>query len=317
MTLSEYIEYLDQRRELIWPEPPGPVPMKAKSYLKPMQGIRAVVWSLYGTLLRIDSGRLHHLHPQKLRLEIAIEKTIHEFQLWQSMDRKPGKPWESLLPIYQKHVEEALLRGTKRKGDFPAVDSAGVWLKIIERLQKNEYKFDQKKYGDAAGLAEKMAYFFHANMQGVSAADGVVPLLRRLMQAGLRQGLIDDGQSFSIPQMLRAFQQQDRLATLADVISLDCIVLSHQIHLRKPSLSLFEKGVEQLAAHRILPKQVLYITHRLTDDLAAARSVGFRTALVVADATCTQVDSAEVNLPENRPDRLLTDLNQVAHILEV
>ncbi|MEZ6056363.1 MAG: HAD family hydrolase [Planctomycetaceae bacterium] len=317
MKLSEYIESLDQRRELIWPEPPAPKPIKAKPYLKPISGIRAVVWSLYGTLLRIDTGRLHHLHPQKLRLQIALEKTIQEFNLWQSMDRKPGQPWESLLPTYQKLVEDAQLRGTKRKGDVPEVDSAAVWLKIIERLEKNEYQFDRGKYGDSAGLAEKMAYFFHASMQGVAAVEGAVSLLRRLMQSGIRQGLIDDGQSFSIPQMLRAFQQQDRLDSPGDVISLDCVVLSHQIHLRKPSPSLFEKGVELLARHQIEPPQVLYVTHRLTDDLAVARSLGFRTALVVADAQCTQVESADVNQPENRPDRLITELNQVAHILGV
>ena len=54
-TLQEYIEGLENRN-LVWPQPPPIEPVKATPYIKPLSGIRAVTWSVYGTLLRIAEG---------------------------------------------------------------------------------------------------------------------------------------------------------------------------------------------------------------------------------------------------------------------
>ena len=54
-TLIEYAEWLDDRK-LIWPAPPKRVPITAKPSIGPLAGIRAVAFSVYGTLLRISDG---------------------------------------------------------------------------------------------------------------------------------------------------------------------------------------------------------------------------------------------------------------------
>ena len=92
-TLSEYAEWLDERK-LVWPAAPKRVPITAKPSIGPLAGIRAVAFSVYGTLLRITDGQLLLQHPQAVRMEIALDKTIKEFNMWNSMTRKPGKPWE-------------------------------------------------------------------------------------------------------------------------------------------------------------------------------------------------------------------------------
>ncbi|HMF12953.1 MAG TPA: HAD family hydrolase, partial [Gemmataceae bacterium] len=73
-SLQEYADWLDERH-LLWPAAPAPVPPKATPYHKPVADIRAVTWSVYGTLLTISDGRLLHLHPDPLCMEVALDKT--------------------------------------------------------------------------------------------------------------------------------------------------------------------------------------------------------------------------------------------------
>ncbi len=314
MDLSEYLDWLDERQGLRWPQPLPPSPLKATPFLKPLPEVRGVLWSVYGTLLTIDTGKLQHRHPQELRMQIALQKTIEEFKMWHSMSRKPGQPWEYLLQQYVDVLDQQRMASRKR-GDVPEIDSAAVWAKLIERLQKNEFQYDVQHYGDRESLSEKVAYFFHANLQGVRAAEGAAATLRQLTASGVRQGLLDDGQVFTVPQLLRALRAQEPVPMLSDVLRPDWICLSHQHGVRKPSQTLFEAAVEMTRRTGLAPGEVLYVTGRLNDDLAAAKPMGFRTALLVGDKQCGQVALADVRHPDRKPDRLITSVEQVREIV--
>ena len=67
--------------------------------------VRAVLWTVYGTLLSIPPhGELLFQHPQDFVQEMALEKTISEFKMWGSMSRKPGQPADYMREIYRKAV---------------------------------------------------------------------------------------------------------------------------------------------------------------------------------------------------------------------
>ncbi|MCA9080870.1 MAG: HAD family hydrolase, partial [Planctomycetaceae bacterium] len=316
-TLTQYLDWLDERQDLLWPAPPAFRPLKATPTLKPLHGIRLVTFNPYGTLLHIDQGRLVHLHPQKVRTQIALEKTINEFNMWNSMSRKPGQPWEYMLQQYTKLLEERQMAGTGRKGDYPEIDSTAIWHKVVERLRKNEYQYDEDRLGDPAELAEKVAYFFHASMQGVAASTNAVATLLHLQEQGIRCGLLGDGQSFTVPQIMRAFRQQRSLASPGLVLSNDSLILSTQVGLRQPSPGLYEHARDVVRTLGIQPGQVLHVSHRHEDDLVLAKAAGFRCALYAADEATCLVEKAKIRDPELRPDRLITDLKQLRDILQV
>ena len=102
-SLSEFAEWLDGQ-DHSWPVPPPVQPVKATPFTKPLDGIAAVTWSVYGTLLRISDGCLHLDHPVQLRMQVAMEKTIKTFNMWQSMSRKAGAPWEYLYDLSLIHI---------------------------------------------------------------------------------------------------------------------------------------------------------------------------------------------------------------------
>ena len=168
-TLFEYAEWLEERN-LLWPAAPKAAPAPATPFLRPLPGIRAVTWSIYGTLLTISDGELLHMHPQSIRMQVALDKTIHEFNMWNSMTRKPGAPWEYMLQKYKNAVEEQSMAASDQKGEIPEINSALVWRKLLGMLEKKEYQYDEAFYGDLDELSEKVAYFFHLCLQGAAAA---------------------------------------------------------------------------------------------------------------------------------------------------
>jgi FMN phosphatase YigB (HAD superfamily) len=94
-----------------------------------------------------------------------------------------------------------------------------------------------------------------------------------------------------------------------------CLTLSFQEGVRKPSATLYQRSLQAFRELGIEPGQILHVGSRLADDLAVAKRFGFRTALYAGDKGSLQATAAEVRDPELRPDRLLTDLEQIREIL--
>ena len=315
-TLSEYADWLSQRDDLIWPVAPPRVEAKALPSIKPLPGIRAVTWNVYGTLLRITDGDLLFLPQQELRMQVALEKTLKEFNMWQSMSRKPGAPWEYMLSQYKDVFEEMQLTVPAKKGDAGQVSSTKLWRKLISRLEQKEYQYDEDFYGDADDYAEKVAFFFHSCLQGVAAMEKGAAVVKAVADAGLAQGLLADGQSFSLVQLLRAFQATTKLPPLSRLFTPGCVVLSHDLGVRKPSRTLFATAAEAFGQIGLTPSEVLYVSNRLRDDLTVAKQVGFRTALFAGDKNTVQAAADDLMQRELRPDRLLTELTQIRNLLE-
>lgn len=315
-TLWEYANWLAERDDLIWPAAPNRVVPKAEPSVKPLPGIKAVTWNVYGTLLRISDGELLQLIPQQLRMQVALEKTIHEFNMWQSMSRKPGAPWEYMLAQYKDVLEEMRLTTPARKGDVGQVDSARLWRKLISRLEQKDYQYDGDFYGDADEYAEKVAYFFQACLQGVAAMEKASAVLTAIADAGFAQGLLSDGQAFTLVQLLRALQSQSKLSSNGRLFTPGCVVLSYDVGVCKPSRTLFEAAADAFRRISLEPREVLYVSNVLKDDLVIAKQFGFRTALFAGDKNSLKASAEELVNRDLRPDRLLTELTQIRNLLE-
>lgn len=315
-SLMEYAEWLAQRDDLIWPSAPVRIPRKAIPSIKPLPGIKAVTWNVYGTLLRITDGELVLLPAQQIRMQVALEKTIHEFNMWQSMTRKSGAPWEHLFAQYKDVLQEMQLTAPAKKGDIAQVNSGRLWRKLISRLEQKDYQYDADFYGDADEYAEKVSYFFHSCLQGVAEMDNAAVVVRGVAEAGIAQGLLSDGQAFTLTQLLRAFQASTKLPSLGRLFAAGCVVLSHDVGVKKPSRTLFNAAADAFTQHGIGPSEVLYISSRMPDDLTVAKQAGFRTALFAGDKNSLRASTEELLNTDLRPDRLLTELTQIRNLLE-
>jgi FMN phosphatase YigB (HAD superfamily) len=280
-----------------------------------MPGIRAVSFSIYGTLMSVPGGEPYFVHPEKFLMETALEKTIQEFKMWQSMSRKPGKPSEYMGRIYAQILDEVrIARGTAGER-HPEVRADEIWERIVKRLVKNEYQYDQAFYGTERQLGEKISYFFHTALQGYAAAPRALEGLRALKAKGLVLGLLADAQCFTPVHLLRALARQGKLARVTEVFAEELIVLSFEVGARKPSERLYRALIAKLAERDIAPKQVLHVGSNLPNDLGPARRLGFHTALYAGDKASVVASNEQLNEPATRPDVLITEIGQLAEIV--
>lgn len=314
LSLADYAESLDAR-DLIWPQVPPPVPVKAKPAIDPIPGVKAVLWDLYGTLLRTADGEFTLFPEPEVRLQVALEKTIHEFNMWNSMYRKPGPPWQSMIQQYKDYAERISMIGTTHKGDFTEVNLVDIWRAIVDRLFDKEYEYDRDLLGNEDALSEKIAWFFHGNLQATEARDGAASALSQLADLGIRQGLLADAQPFSMLQLERSLKQQGLEYPLPRVISPEYSMLSTRLGIRKPSKSLFDQIIGKLHGHGIEVHEILHVSCRLDPDLKAAKASGMKTALLAAEKTGLKASGKMLKSEETRPDRLMTDITQISDVV--
>ncbi len=291
--------------------------VRATPSVRPLDGVRIVLWDVYGTLLRTTGGAFRLIPDPQTPLEIALEKTIHEFNMWNSMYRKPGPPWQSMISQYFDYHKRLSMIATRRSGDLIDVDLVDIWEAIIRRLFDKDYSYDEDFYGNRRQFCEKVAYFFHSNLQGVEARAGAVQAMQDLHAIDVQQGLLSDGQAFTLHQLLRALSLQGTLPPLAEMLHPDAVLFSYELGIRKPSRSLFELITERLRGAGYQPQEILHISCRLKKDLIPAREMGMKTALLAAEKSGLEVSATLLKNPETRPDRLLTDLNQVARLFGI
>lgn len=315
LTLLEYAERLDNRN-VLRPEVPPAVLPKATPTTKPLPGIRAVTFDVYGTLLRITGGQLSLDGPDRLSVQIAFEKTVEEFNIWNFLFRKPGPPWQQVYEQYKRLLDDARMTSPVRKGELPEVDAArDLWRPLIAQWDRKEFAYDENSLGDRDSLAEKIAYFFHSRLQGIEAAPHAASTVATLAGAGLRVALLSDGQVFTLVQLQRALAVQHPAAM--DALDLSCSVLSCREGVRKPSPSLYERCLDRLREQGVEPSAVLHVGSRLKDDLGVARRLGMRTALYAGDSESLQATREEIRNPLLTPDRLVTDLTQLREVVGI
>jgi hypothetical protein len=313
LTLEQYATWLDGR-DLPWPAPPRPEPVKARPHLASLPGIRAVSWNVYGTLLAIPFGELVFEHPQPFVMTMALEKTIAEFKMWASMSRKPGAPSEYMLHLYKTQLDEQRLAPSPGE-KHPEIASDRLWEGLIKKLFQKDYKFDAGFYGSLNEFSRKVAYFFHASLQGTSCYPGATAALRAVADAGLLQSLCADGQSFTAVQLQRGLDAGDGGLRLETVIPPELQVFSYEAKGKKPSERLFRHSLERLEKQGIGPAEVLHVGSRIDKDIAPAKKLGLKTALFAGDRNSLAATAEQLKDPATRPDVLITELAQIAEVI--
>jgi FMN phosphatase YigB (HAD superfamily) len=314
LTLEQYADNYLPTRNHVWPIPPTPVPKKkANPHLEKLP-IKCILWTAYGTLLNILQGELLFEHPQGFVTENALDKTIKEFNMWNSMSRKPGAPAEYMKEMYNKSYTTFKLVGTAGE-KHPEVVAEKIWDDIVKKLLQKDYKFDVGIYGALNEYVKKIAYFYHASIQGCGAYPGAADTVRLFADRGVVNGLLADGQCFTPAQLHKAFRVDDPDFDVNVFFPANLRILSAEKHAKKPSDTLFKAAVAAIQARKLTPDQVLHVGSSLARDIAPAKRHGFRTALFVGDKNSLAATAEELKEPAFRPDILVTELPQLLDVL--
>jgi hypothetical protein len=312
LTLEQYaLDYLPGRG-LPWPAAPKIDAPKARPHLSALN-VRVIFWNLYGTLLAVPHGELRYEHDQEFVTDAVLDKVLKEFNFWNSMARKPGPPASHLKEMVNKAL--TLLRMTGSGGEkHPEILAERVWEEVLKKL-KSDYKYDMSLFGPPAEYAKRIAYFYHASIQGFGAYDGAADALKLVMDRGGFNGLLADAQCFTTVQLFKACREQDPSFELNAVFPLGLRVLSFEKKARKPSETLFRAAIEALAARGLKPADAAVVGSNIARDLQPAKKLGFRTVLFAGDKGSLAATPEQLKDAGTKPDGMMTALPQIVDCL--
>jgi FMN phosphatase YigB (HAD superfamily) len=221
----------------------------------------------------------------------------------------PGAPGAYMKELFKKAYDLVRLTGGGE------VRAELIWDDIVKKLATKEYTYDAAQYGPPPEYVKKIAYFYHASIQGCGAYPGAAEALQVVSDAGKKQGLLADGQCFTPAQLLKGLREQDPHFDLALHLPSDLRTLSTDHKVKKPDDDLFRAALAAVRAKGIAAAEVLHVGSSLTRDIAPAKKLGMKTALFAGDKASLQGDKDQLRDPHFRPDVLLTELPQIADVI--
>jgi histidinol phosphatase-like enzyme len=315
LTLEQYGAWLDGRG-LPWPAPPPIDTPRAKPHLERMPKVRAVLWTVYGTLLSIPPhGELLFQHPQDFVQEMALEKTIAEFKMWGSMTRKPGQPHNYMNKVFQDLLDLQRLAPGVPGEHHPEILADRIWDGVVKRLMQKDYHFDTGFYGALNLFAQKIAFFYHSSLQATTCYHNADVALVDVSSGGMIQGLLADAQCFTCTQLQRGLNALGCMSSLDMLLPVQYRFLSYDVHGRKPSKRLLSRAIEKLAERGIQPSEILHVGSNIERDIAPAKKMGMKTALFAGDKASLVATPEHCKNPATKPDLMLTDLAQIGEVV--
>lgn len=278
--------------------PLEPQPTDAQPVLPALDGVRAVVFDVYGTLLISGSGDI------SLTSGASHGEAAH--QALAACGLKPPADGEAVV----RELRAAIARShAASASEYPEVEIRDIWRETLAMLLPT---IDTSMVD-----IERLSIEYECRVNPIWPMPGLAELLAALRGAGLALGIVSNAQFFTPPALAvlaggHADAQWDELGIPADLC-----VWSFAHREAKPGRFLYERAAERLAERGIQPAQTLYVGNDMRNDVAPAAAVGFRTALFAGDARSLRLREGDPLVGDCRPDAVVTDLRQILPILSL
>ena len=276
--------------------PLEPLPTDQAPDLRPVTGVRALLFDVYGTLLISGSGDVGTAHEvtrgDVMRAALEAAGLLPPAQ--------PLNPPPGLLEdIIGRHHERARREGI----EYPEVDILEVWADALGMLGLGPASMDSLR---------RLAVEYECATNPVWPMPGMSQLLDSLVDRDLPLGIVSNAQ-FYTPLTLEALTGR-RLEDLGFDPGL--CAWSWRLREAKPSPSLFRGVLRRLAKrYGIAPHQVLYVGNDMLKDIVPAHALGLGTVLFAGDRRSLRLREGDPRVAGVAPDRVITHLNQLPGLL--
>ncbi|MEM6799159.1 MAG: HAD family hydrolase [Planctomycetota bacterium] len=284
--LAEIIRRLSQ--------PLTPEPTEIEPRLPRLDGIRVIVFDVYGTLLISGSGDIS-LTSGASRGDAAIAT-------WQSVLGEPPASASGDNLVDRLHT---VIRANHAASphEFPEVEIRRIWQEVASELGA---VLDESQ-------AARLSVEYECRVNPVWPMPGMAPTLAAIREAGLALGIVSNAQFFTPLAMEQLSGETMRSLGFDPTL---CI-WSYEQEQAKPGRFLYDQSAEALAERGFAPREVLYIGNDLLNDVWPASTVGFRTALFAGDARSLRLREDDPRVAGVEPDAVITELREVLEVLSL
>ena len=272
-----------------------------ESDIRPLKGIRAVLFDVYGTLLISGSGDVGTAaaSPSDAAMHVALTVAGCE-------PEPAAGPRGAELML--QNIAAAHARKKAAGIEFPEIAICEIWEMILARLLK------ERLIGlrPAAALLEPLAVEYECRVNPVWPMPGFPEVLRELDARIEAMGIVSNAQ-FYTPLAMEALSgfPVDQLGFRTDLS-----VYSFRAGRAKPSPQLFQQVLVPLERnYGIAASEALYVGNDMLNDIQTAARAGCRTALFAGDARSLRLRNQKPADLYPRPDLIITNLLQLPRAL--
>jgi len=294
MNASEWmLPILQERQPLL------PLDSKIRPKFQLLDGLRAIIFDIYGTLIVSGSGDVGSV-DQTDRSQV-IQRAMQFVGVEEHLDRPVM--WCDLRRVIERMNAE-------RKSDdciSPEIDVVAAWRRVVD-----EHGWTAEEQ-DVATLV-RLATYFEAWANPTWPMPGASDLIHRLSSSEIALGIISNAQVFT-PLLVEdlLFSEKNR----PPVFQPDLCFFSNRFRHSKPGPRLFNALANALQRRGILPQEALYVGNDMLNDVWGASQVGMRTAWFAGDRRSQRRRSSDPRCCELSPDLVLTSLPQLLECLKL
>lgn len=283
------VERIRQHAQALEPVPTGESPR-----LQPLEGIRAVAFDVYGTLIISGSG------------DVGTDQTQSRGAAFREAFIAAGLSFEgdadSAAATLRRTIETHQQRRRDAGIEYPEIDIIDVWRETLDEF-KVEVADEE--------LLQAVAVEFECRTNPTWIMPGAAKVLKQLQESEMTLGIISNAQ-FYTPLVLEALfgVPPERLGFAPDLQ-----VYSYRYGHAKPGTFLYDRSAAAFAERGTAPREVLYVGNDLLKDVMPAARVGLRTALFAGDARSLRKRVGDERVREVSPDLVVTELSQILDVL--
>lgn len=281
--------------------PMKPQPTQIAEKLPKLQGIRALLFDLYGTLFISGTGDISL--ARAMSNSHALTRALEQSDFTGNLE-KAGERGTQLLfeAIQQTHAQRRLEGRTA-----PEVDIREEWHTVLVTLQVEDLL--EGEITDET--ISRVSVEYECQVNPVWPMPGLREILHLLRDMPLLLGIVSNAQFYTL-LLFPAFLGCSHSELGFDV---DLCAWSFQYQEAKPATTLFLGVVEQLRQYGIAPEETLYVGNDMLNDLWPAAQLGLKTALFAGDQRSLRLREEDPRCSELEPDVILTQLSQLPQIL--
>jgi putative hydrolase of the HAD superfamily len=272
----------------------------------PLEGIKTVVFDIYGTLIISSSGDIGSSDMQST----AAEKSFEECKICLKEVLPYDDMGHRILSLYHEEILESHRKDREKGFPHPEVDIVEIWKGVTEKMSKLGY-LDCP----ASTLDHKLlSVTFETHNNSVYPMPAMEDTLNILKDRGLPLGIVSNAQFFT-PLILKHFFSS-ALDGVLPYFDPELQVYSYQLRRAKPDNYLYTLMVEKLRERGIEPSQCLYVGNDMLNDIVPAQEEGFKTVLFAGDKRSLRLREDHPRCHQKQPDRVITSLSQLLNILK-
>jgi putative hydrolase of the HAD superfamily len=297
--MNNILKWLENLEKIV-PEPTGIIPQ-----LNRIEGINAVIFDIYGTLLVSASDDVEKARTYSPNLRLAL--TEAGYLILKNQDDEINEALEYMLGLLVSNMQRHHYRRRKRGVKFSEINIRRVWIEVINLAVKNHLI---TKTSDSN--PDNLAFIFDLLSNKIFPMPKMKEVIQQLETSGKHLGIVSNAQ-FYTPIVLNYLLsgnvgRKDNLKNFDP----DLIILSYQIQRAKPDFILFEKLLKSLRKkYGIFPAEAVYVGNDMFKDVYPAQHCGMKTVLFAGDRRSIRLREGHPEVAGITPDAVITDLEQL------